>query len=75
MVGEKGGKEITMLEWTTQLGSDAAAVLAVGTCATFGGIPAAKPNPTEAKGVMDIFKMKGIRTPVINVPGCPSHPD
>jgi hydrogenase small subunit len=75
VVGEKKGREISMLEWSTHLGENAAAVLAFGSCATFGGIPAAKPNPTEAKGVMDIFKEKRIPTPIINVPGCPAHPD
>ncbi len=45
----------------------AAAIVAVGTCAAFGGIPHAKPNPTGAVSVMDIVKDK----PIINVPGCP----
>jgi hydrogenase small subunit len=75
VVGEQGGKEITMLEWTSRLGKNAAAVLAFGNCATFGGIPAAKPNPTEAKSVTEIFKRQRIKTPVINVSGCPPHPD
>ncbi|AMM39969.1 quinone-reactive Ni/Fe-hydrogenase small chain [Candidatus Desulfofervidus auxilii] len=75
MVGEKKGKEFSMLEWTTDLGKDALAVLAFGSCATFGGIQAAKPNPTGAVGVKKLFDMKKIKTPVINVPGCPSHPD
>ena len=75
MVGEKKGKEFSMLDWTTDLGKDAMAVLAFGSCAAFGGIQAAKPNPTGAVGVKKLFDMKGIKTPVINVPGCPSHPD
>ena len=48
----------------------AAAVIAVGTCAAFGGLPAAKPNPTGAVSVMDVVKDK----PVINVSGCPPLP-
>lgn len=48
----------------------AAAVVAVGTCATFGGVPAASPNPTGAVGVMDIVKGK----PIINIPACPANP-
>ncbi|MBK1646524.1 Ni/Fe hydrogenase [Thiocapsa imhoffii] len=48
----------------------AAAVIAVGSCATFGGLPAAKPNPTGAMSVMDLVKHK----PVINVSGCPPIP-
>ncbi len=48
----------------------AAAVVAVGSCATYGGIPAAAPNPTDAVGVMDVVKGK----PVINIPACPANP-
>ena len=48
----------------------AAAVIAVGTCAAFGGLPAAGPNPTGAVAVMDLVKDR----PVINVPGCPPVP-
>ncbi|EGV33656.1 hydrogenase (NiFe) small subunit HydA [Thiorhodococcus drewsii AZ1] len=48
----------------------AAAVIAVGTCAAFGGLPQAKPNPTGAMSVMDLVKDK----PVINVSGCPPIP-
>src|SRR5512143_3397749 len=48
----------------------AAAIVAVGTCASFGGIPKANPNPTGAVPVSDIVKDK----PIINVPGCPPIP-
>ncbi|HEY0666516.1 MAG TPA: hydrogenase small subunit [Gallionella sp.] len=48
----------------------AAAIVAVGTCATYGGIPKADPNPTGAVSVGDIVKDK----PIINVPGCPPIP-
>ncbi|ADE11854.1 hydrogenase small subunit [Sideroxydans lithotrophicus] len=48
----------------------AAAIVAVGTCATYGGIPMADPNPTGAVPVSDIVKDK----PIINVPGCPPIP-
>jgi len=50
----------------------AGAVLAIGACATYGGIPAA--GPTEAQGVGDFLADKGITTPLINLPGCPVHP-
>ena len=75
VVGEKGGKEVTIVDWTKDLAKKAAGVLAFGTCAAYGGLPAAKPNPTNAKGVGDILKEAEIRTPCINVPGCPPHPD
>ncbi|WP_295461072.1 hydrogenase small subunit [uncultured Thiodictyon sp.] len=48
----------------------AAAVVAVGTCAAFGGLPGADPNPTGAVSVMDVVKDK----PVVNVSGCPPVP-
>jgi hydrogenase small subunit len=48
----------------------AAAIVAVGTCAAFGGIPHANPNPTGAVAVSDIVTDK----PIINVPGCPPIP-
>ena len=47
-------------------------VLAYGTCATFGGVQAAKPNPTGAKGVNDAFGALGVKA--INIPGCPPNP-
>ncbi len=50
-----------------EVAAEAAAVIAVGTCAAFGGIPAASPNPTGAVGVRDVVK----GTPVVNLPGCP----
>ena len=48
----------------------AAAIVAVGSCAAFGGIPHANPNPTGAVSVADLVKDK----PIINVPGCPPIP-
>jgi hydrogenase small subunit len=48
----------------------AAAIIAVGTCATFGGLPKASPNPTGAVSVGDIIKDK----PIIAIPGCPPIP-
>ncbi len=48
----------------------AAAIVAVGTCATYGGLPAAMPNPTGAVGVNQLIKDK----PMVNVPGCPPIP-
>jgi quinone-reactive Ni/Fe-hydrogenase small subunit len=58
------------IDHLTRVAKDAAAIVAVGTCATFGGIPAASPNPTGAVGVMDVIKGK----PIINIPACPANP-
>jgi hydrogenase small subunit len=49
----------------------AAAVIATGNCAAFGGIPKANPNPTSARGIREIISDK----PVVNIPGCPAIPE
>jgi hydrogenase small subunit len=54
----------TILE---EAGRGATAVLAVGACAHWGNIQAARPNPTGAVGVSEIIKNK----PVVNIAGCP----
>jgi hydrogenase small subunit len=74
-IGEQAGKHLTVQQSVEELGKNAMLTIALGTCATFGGIPAAKPNPTGCKGVKTIFDEKGIETPVVNIPGCPAHPD
>ncbi|RQD75503.1 MAG: oxidoreductase [Candidatus Syntrophonatronum acetioxidans] len=74
-VGEKEGKPVSMMERVETLGANALAVLSTGTCAAYGGLPAGEPNPTKCVSVTEFFKEKGITTPVINVPGCPPHPD
>jgi len=74
-LGERDGEPVTFYQWVVDLGRDALAVIALGTCACFGGIPGGEPNPTGVKAVMDIFKDEGITTPLINVPGCAPHPD
>jgi NiFe hydrogenase small subunit HydA len=60
-------------------------VVAIGDCATWGGIPAAAPNPSESVGLQFLKKARGgslgtgfkgkAGLPVINIPGCPAHPD
>ncbi len=63
-----GVTNVQMFEETVK---DAFAVIALGTCAAFGGIPYAKPNPTGAVPVSEIIP-EGI--PLINVSGCPPMP-
>jgi hydrogenase small subunit len=58
---------ITNLQMLKDTVENAFAVIAVGSCATFGGIPGANPNPTGAVAITDIIKDK----PVINISGCP----
>lgn len=75
-IGMLNGKHVSSLEWVRELGKNAKAILAFGTCSAYGGIPAAKSkltgkNPTGAKSLAEILPNAAI----INVPGCPPHPD
>jgi hydrogenase small subunit len=63
------GREITALEAVKLAGEKAKYVLAVGTCASSGGISAARPNPSESVSVSKVLERE-----VINLPGCPCHP-
>ncbi len=54
-----------------EVGGQAAAIIAVGSCACYGGLPAAYPNPTEARSVHELLPEKT----VINLPGCPMNVD
>ncbi|MFZ5555743.1 MAG: hydrogenase small subunit [Pseudomonadota bacterium] len=60
----------TNLQWLEEAAAGALAVVAVGSCAAFGGIPKADPNPTGAVPISQIVKGK----PVVNIPGCPPIP-
>lgn len=55
---------------------NATAVLAAGTCASYGGIPAAEGNPTAAVGIKAFMESEGLPVEgrLINCPGCPVHP-
>lgn len=61
-----------VLEILNETAPLAAAVIAIGSCAAWGGVPSAAPNPTQATPVHAILKEKNI--PVINIPGCPPNP-
>jgi hydrogenase small subunit len=62
-----------------------AAVLCMGTCAAFGGIPAAAGNVTGAKGFLDFWAdhigttitstYRDVRAKTVNIPGCPPNPN
>src|SRR5579864_5988495 len=72
------GQPMTTSEWLDRLAPKATAILAVGTCATYGGIHAMAGNPTGAMGVPDYLgwdwrSKAGL--PIVCVPGCPIHPD
>ncbi len=59
----------TFLEIAKDICPKAAAVICLGSCSSFGGLPAAKPNPGGYKSVSDAL---GIKT--LNIPGCPPNP-
>ncbi|HXE46482.1 MAG TPA: hydrogenase expression protein HypE, partial [Conexibacter sp.] len=72
------GEPITVNEWIDRLAPGAWGVVAVGTCATYGGIHAMAGNPTGCMGLADYlgwdFRSAG-GLPIVNVPGCPVQPD
>ena len=70
IIGRLNGKTITALDAVKTLGEKANHVIAVGACATHGGVSAARPNPAECVSVQSVLKRK-----VIKLPGCPCHPD
>jgi len=78
------GTGLPMTHWVERLAGVAQHVVAVGSCAAFGGVSATGPNPTEACGLQfeddrpggllgAAFRARG-GLPVINVAGCPTHP-
>jgi hydrogenase small subunit len=72
------GQPIPTTQWIDRLAPKAWAVVACGTCATYGGIHAMAGNPTGAMGLADYlgwnFRSKA-GMPIVNVPGCPVQPD
>lgn len=76
VIGERSDHHhVTMMEMVKTLAGDAFGFLALGACATSGGIPGAKGNLTKSVPVTKFLAMNGMKTPVINIPGCPPHPD
>jgi len=63
-----GGK--TQIDQVREAAEGAAAIIAIGSCASWGGIQSADPNPTGAKPTQDIVPGKV----VVNIPGCPPNP-
>lgn len=79
------GSGLPTIEWVRRLAARAQHVVAVGTCAAYGGITAAGINPTDACGLQYEGSTAGgllgaafrdpQGLPVINIAGCPTHPD
>jgi hydrogenase small subunit len=75
---DESGQPITTSTWIDRLAPRASAVLALGTCAAYGGIPAMRNNPTGAMGLRDYLGsgwVSRLGVPIINLPGCPAQPD
>ena len=70
VIGRYNGRWITAYEAVKTLGERATHVIAVGACATHGGVSAARPNPAECVSVQSVLDRK-----VIKLTGCPCHPD
>ena len=74
----EGSRPVPTATWLKRMAPRAAATIAIGTCATWGGIPSAEGNPTGAMSVMD-YLGKDYRSafglPVINIPGCAPQGD
>src|SRR5512146_2883361 len=72
------GQPKTLNAWIDELAPKAWGVVAIGTCATYGGIHAMAGNPTGCMGLADYlgwdFRSAG-GLPIVNVPGCPVQPD
>ncbi len=62
-----GGK--TAIELTKECAADAAAVIAIGSCSSWGGMPSTAPNPTGASSLATV-----LGKPVVTIPGCPPNP-
>lgn len=63
-----GGK--TFLSMVEETAAHAAAIIAIGSCAAWGGIPSAAPNPTGATSAPEVLQGKT----VVTIPGCPPNP-
>jgi hydrogenase small subunit len=71
-IGEKDGKPWTMLDALKEIGPKAKYVVAVGTCAAYGGVV----KPSKYTGIKSVKAVLGntTRNPVVNLPSCPAHP-
>jgi len=72
------GEPITTCAWIDRLAPRAWAVLAAGTCSSYGGIHAMAGNPTGAMGTLDYLGWdwrSRADLPIVCLPGCPVHPD
>ena len=74
-LGASEAGEVPIHAHAAELAGAAQAVVAMGTCAAFGGIPAGQGNRTGATDIETFLRREGIDVPVVKIPGCPPHPD
>ena len=65
-----GAAGTPFIDEVRQLSKGAAAVIAVGACATSAALPAADPNPTGALSTQEVISNR----PIVNIPACPMNP-
>jgi hydrogenase small subunit len=80
IIATDGGQELTYQQAITNLLGGAAAVVCVGTCSSYGGIPMSGPTPSEANPTQvvpcpTLIQSLDPAKLVINIPGCPAHPE
>ena len=81
-----GSKGKTGIETAIEVASKAAGTICIGSCSSYGGVQAAHPNPTKAKGINEAFAEYGLDAPCLisakdsfgcvrhlNIPGCPPN--
>lgn len=59
----------TAIDMLKECAADAAAIVAIGSCASWGGVPSTRPNPTGSSGAGEVLGKT-----VVNLPGCPPNP-
>jgi len=75
---KEDGQPKPLNDWIDELAPKAWAIVAIGTCATYGGIHAMAGNPTGCMGLCDYLGWNYLTVsglPIVNVPGCPVQPD
>ncbi|MFO7760997.1 MAG: hydrogenase small subunit [Thermodesulfobacteriota bacterium] len=70
VIGDK-----TLHNYLEEAAETMSGAVAVGTCASFGGIPAAEGNPTGAVGLPEFYGKRNIDKFLVTIPGCSVHPD
>lgn len=64
-----------MTEWVEPVAKRATAAIGAGTCAALGGIPAMYGTTAGSKTLEGFLAQRGVKTPVVNLPGCPMKPE